>query len=96
MRYADDPGGTKRIRGPELLRIRARHFRWNPLCVLCDARGRVRLATELDHILPLHKGGAEHDSNRQGLCAECHAAKTRQDKGQKERPEYGPDGYPTE
>jgi 5-methylcytosine-specific restriction protein A len=65
-----------RIRGSELDRIRREHFARAPLCVHCQARGLVRLAVELDHITPLWAGGRESSANRQGLCRECHAAKT--------------------
>ena len=83
-----------RIRGPRLQAIRARHFRHQPLCVVCDTKGVVRLATELDHVVPLHKGGLDEDSNRQGLCADCHEDKTRVDLNQKMKLTYGPDGFP--
>jgi len=76
-----------RIRGGRLQRIRADWFGRFPLCVHCQAKDppRVRLATELDHIVPLFQGGPDFDRdnerNRQGLCAECHAAKTVADLG---------------
>lgn len=41
------------------------------------------MAVELDHIVPLFKGGADDDSNLQGLCSPCHAAKTAEDMGYK-------------
>jgi 5-methylcytosine-specific restriction protein A len=72
---------TKRIRGHELQAIRSRFLARNPLCAMCAAKGFVTEAREVDHIVPLSKGGAEEDSNRQGLCPECHAEKTRADMG---------------
>ena len=33
-------------------------------------------APELDHIEPLWRGGRDDESNFQGLCRDCHAAKT--------------------
>src|SRR3954468_21802259 len=68
-----------RIRGRALQRIRREHFQAEPLCVACEAEGRVSLATELDHIVALCNGGAESPGNRQGLCADHHAAKTQRD-----------------
>lgn len=68
-----------RIRGRELQRIREHHFREHPLCVHCIARGIVTPATELDHIVALVNGGTDTPDNRQGLCTNCHAAKTAQD-----------------
>jgi 5-methylcytosine-specific restriction endonuclease McrA len=63
--------------------------------VHCDAKGRVTPATELDHIIPLHKGGEDNDpDNWQGLCAECHKDKTAQDLGHKVKQQIGLDGWP--
>jgi 5-methylcytosine-specific restriction protein A len=83
-----------RIAGRQLQAIRERHFRHYPLCVICERKGRVSLAMELDHIVPLHKGGQDIPSNRQGLCSECHEEKTRQDRAFKPRPQIGQDGFP--
>lgn len=87
---------TERIRGRKLQAIRARWFsRW-PLCVHCERAGRTRLATQLDHILALDNGGADTDANRQGLCDECHDAKTALDMGYRPRVAVGLDGWPLE
>jgi len=87
---------NERQRGRALQRIRRRWFALHPLCVLCKAEGRVRLATELDHIIAIVNGGADDDSNRQGLCFDHHATKTRRDLGW--RPAGGCDanGLPTD
>jgi 5-methylcytosine-specific restriction protein A len=77
-----------RVRGRRLQAIRARHFKANPLCVMCQAKGKVSLAVELDHIIALTNGGEDTDENRQGLCTECHAAKTREDMGYAERTQF--------
>lgn len=60
------------------MRIRERFFKKFPLCVICLAAKpqRVSKSTELDHIIPLHLGGSDSDSNRQALCSDCHKAKT--------------------
>lgn len=42
---------------------------------------RVTAAVEVDHVVPLSKGGADDDDNRQGLCVPCHQAKTARDLG---------------
>ncbi len=47
-----------------------------PLCRTCKAKGRVRLADEVDHIVPLHQGGTNDLHNLQPLCWECHREKT--------------------
>ena len=67
-----------------------------PLCVMCSARGRISAATEVDHIMPLYKGGTDDDANLQPLCHDCHANKTRADKGHRHRAQIGSDGYPIE
>lgn len=63
-------------------------FAIHPLCVRCDAAGRITAATELDHILPLYKGGADDETNLQGLCEQCHKDKTAEDMGHAERPKF--------
>jgi 5-methylcytosine-specific restriction endonuclease McrA len=86
-----------RIRGRALQRIRARVLRREPRCVSCLAKGRVSPAVEVDHIVPLFKGGDDDphdDANRAGLCSACHAAKTALDLGYRVRPRIGADGYP--
>ena len=70
------PIATERIRGDTLQAIRYRHFWAKPLCVHCEQAGKTARATELDHIIPLWAGGRDDDSNRQGLCHDCHAAKS--------------------
>lgn len=49
----------------------------NPLCIRCGDE-----ATEVDHIVPLSKGGADDESNYQALCKSCHSVKT----GRHDRP----------
>ena len=85
---------TDRIRGRKLQAIRARHFRYDPLCRMCKAKGIIRAWTQLDHIVPLFQGGEDTDENRQGLCDDCHSEKTRVDLGQRPVETIGLDGYP--
>ncbi len=86
--------GTERIRGRKLQRIRKLHLMEHPLCRSCDEQGRVRAATQVDHIVPLYLGGLEEDGNRQSLCDDCHADKTRQDMGYKDRTPCDASGMP--
>lgn len=72
----------ERIRGYRLQKIREEHFAEYPLCVMCQAEGRTTVATQLDHIMPLYKGGKDEPENRQSLCDVCHDVKTRRDLGQ--------------
>ena len=87
-----------RIRGRRLQRMRAEHFRKNPLCLRCQAKGIIRLATALDHVTPLAKEKRPDapDMPRQGLCKECHDTKTAEDFGLRNRIRYGVDGNPIE
>lgn len=85
-----------RIRGRALQAIRTRHRRANPFCEHCQTQGRYRPWTQLDHIVPIDAGGKDDDDNRQGLCDECHDAKTRDDMGYlPPKPTIGADGWPT-
>jgi 5-methylcytosine-specific restriction protein A len=86
-----------RIRGTRGEKIRGLVLGRHPLCVRCTKRGRVREATEVDHIVPLSRGGIDSANpfeNRQGLCAECHREKTNEDLGYSPRRTYGLDGWP--
>lgn len=87
---------VKRIRGTELQRTRKHHLSLNPLCVMCALTNITTVAQELDHIVPLFKGGTNADGNLQGLCKECHAVKTAQDLGYSYKPAQtiGIDGWP--
>nr|WP_232307293.1 HNH endonuclease signature motif containing protein [Sphingomonas sp. Y57] len=62
--------------GREHDRMRERVLREEPLCRLCDAAGLVTATTTADHIVPLAEGGTGDRSNYQGLCDDCHRAKT--------------------
>jgi 5-methylcytosine-specific restriction enzyme A len=80
---------TRRIRGKALQQARATQLYAKPLCEHCSAKGLVVLATEVDHIVPLFKGGSDLVDNKQSLCSACHKIKTAQDKGFRAR--YGCD-----
>jgi len=73
---------VERIRGWKLQKIRQRILRRdNYTCQVC---GRVSVDLEVDHITPLHLGGAESDENRQSICSEpCHKEKSERE--EKER-----------
>ena len=80
---------TERVRGCRLQRTRSRLLRGEPLCRQCLEHDVIRPATQIDHIVPLHCGGEETDSNRQPLCDECHYRKTVTERGA--RPHFGCD-----
>jgi len=91
---------VKRLRGRKLMSIREQWFAKHPLCAHCLLKTPVvvSLATQLDHIVPLYKGGKDFDkdngTNRQGLCDACHEAKTEIDMGYKKKIKIGVDGFP--
>lgn len=74
--------------------VRRRHFKKHPLCVHCLDRGLVRAAEELDHIVPLFRGGKDEPENRQGLCKECHVEKSVAEMNRRRKFKIGEDGYP--
>lgn len=45
-------------------------------CAECKAKGRILIATEVDHRVPLWEGGSDDDSNLQAINADCHKRKT--------------------
>ena len=85
---------TERVRGRTLQRLRTRIMQDQPLCRMCDAKGFVTPGAEMDHIVPLFKGGSNDDDNLQMLCVECHRKKSADDLGMAYRPTIGPDGWP--
>lgn len=49
----------------------------NPLCVECERKGLVTVASVGDHIIPINQGGAPLDeTNIQPLCKKCHDSKS--------------------
>lgn len=74
---------TKRGYGYKWQRARAGFLAKHPLCLHCQSKGRVVVATDVDHITP-HKGDMTvfwDRSNWQALCAPCHSAKTAAEDG---------------
>ena len=56
----------------------------NPLCAMCIKEGRIKAATQIDHIINIGKWirdkraprGLSSLQNLQGLCLECHIIKS--------------------
>jgi 5-methylcytosine-specific restriction enzyme A len=72
-------GATERIRGSAHQKIRDRILRRDAgicRCDECQATGALKVAHEVEHRIPLWKGGAEDDSNRYAINRDCHAKKT--------------------
>lgn len=76
---ATAPGATPRMRGRKWMDRRARFLSEHPLCAHCEAEGRAGAAVILDHRVPLAEGGADAESNYQGLCAHHNEIKTAED-----------------
>lgn len=70
-----------RIRGRRLQAIRKAFLAKHPLCARCSAQGFITAAAEVDHVIPLHKGGTNEESNYAALCRPCHLEKTKEDMG---------------
>lgn len=67
---------SKRITGRSWMTLRERVLmRDDYLCQHCLPE-RVSVASEVDHITPLHLGGGNNMDNLQSLCKDCHAVKT--------------------
>ena len=72
------------------------------LCQACQRKGRVKPATQVDHIKPKARGGTDDPGNLEAICAPCHDAKSAQEaaeaQGRTHRPmrRVGADGYPTD
>ena len=77
---------TKRYTGRRLQAARQRLFQRQPLCVVCQSRGKVAAAVHRDHVIALVNGGTDTEDNTQALCAECHREKTAADLGTTYRP----------
>lgn len=75
--WAKPVTATARVTGRRLQAMRKALFDRSPVCVLCEADGRVTLATQRDHIVSLAEGGADDDDNTQALCLACHDAKSK-------------------
>jgi 5-methylcytosine-specific restriction protein A len=91
-------GAAKRLRGRAGQRQRQRRLeRSNGLCERCLDDGRVTVATVVDHVVPLARGGEDVDDNTRNLCDPCHEKATAEQFGR--RPDegrgIGVDGRPT-
>ena len=81
------PPGRKRVSsarrgyGGRWRRLRLMQLRREPLCRVCLEMGRTEPATDVDHIVPLARGGGNGLENLQSLCHLHHSQKTAQEDG---------------
>lgn len=69
--------------GGKWQRYRLKFLEAHPLCVMCEAQGRVTAANVVDHIID-HRGDPKlfwDKKNWQPLCKPCHSEKTAADAG---------------
>lgn len=73
--------------GPDAAASLRRHIREEfaqhgrrPRCAVCLVEPLPSLV-EIDHVVPIHKGGADTEANVQVLCKQCHRVKTHADCG---------------
>lgn len=84
-----------RIQGRKGQELRQRRLkRSNYLCEDCLDAGDTRLADAVDHVIPLHAGGEDVDTNTRNLCELHHRDKTNKDLGYKPKPIIGESGWP--
>ncbi len=75
-------------------KARAAFLLKRPLCIVCMRRGQLVPASQVDHIVPLFKGGIDDDRNKQSLCDACHKVKTALDAGKTRYPGCDANGEP--
>lgn len=63
-------------------------------CPECALRGRIRLASQVDHITPKAQGGGDSPSNLRAVSRQCHARITLEQQGKRPARRIGIDGFP--
>jgi 5-methylcytosine-specific restriction protein A len=79
-------------------RMRRLHLAQHPVCVMCEAQGKITPAVVCDHIVP-HRGDARlfwDSSNFQGLCKHHHDGSKQQIERRGYSTEVGVDGWPVD
>lgn len=71
-----------RTRGRKWMATRERILlRDGYMCQCEDCKGTKLLAQEVDHVVPLERGGTDDDANLRSMNVECHKRKTAADAG---------------
>lgn len=97
-RAEDRARGSRHERGYDnrWAKIAEQVKREEPLCRPCHKRGIARATTQVDHIVPKAKGGSDDRANLQGICDDCHKAKTAREQGALLRTGCDASGMPTD
>ena len=66
------PSASARGYGVEWRRLRLTILAQRPVCEHCDCQA----SEDIDHIVPLERGGTNEPNNLQALCHSCHSRKT--------------------
>lgn len=84
-RFDDQQRGTSAQRGydADWRRVRLRHLQQHPLCLFCEADGRITPATDVDHIVSIAEAPEYRldPTNLRSLCQSCHSRRTARDQG---------------
>jgi len=78
------------------LQLRDMQLTAHPYCRFCEARGKLKRATVVDHITP-HKGDADlffDPANLQSLCKRCHDSAKQSEERLGYSTAIDEDGYP--
>ncbi|WP_287917142.1 HNH endonuclease [Comamonas sp.] len=93
-----DQTSTQRGYGYRWQQARLAFLREHSLCLMCEAEGRVEVATVVDHKIP-HRGDQKlfwHRSNWQPLCTTHHSRDKQREELGTQSPAIGVDGWPVE
>ncbi|WP_343347622.1 HNH endonuclease signature motif containing protein [Sphingomicrobium sp. XHP0239] len=86
---------AERIRGRKGQALRRRRLaRTNGLCEDCKAKGKITVATIVDHTIPLAHGGEDVDENTRNLCDHCNQKRTAEQFGHRQTVGTDEDGWP--
>lgn len=86
QRIMAQPVEVERLRGRAAVDRRARWLTAHPLCVECEAEGRVTAGQVVDHITPLWNGGVDsYEENGQTLCHAHHDVKSKSEAAERSR-----------
>lgn len=78
----------QRLRGRAAVERRTRWLSENPLCKSCLDEGRPTPGYQVDHVIPLWKGGPDDESNLATLCRHHHASKSAKEAAERARGGY--------